>query len=216
MTKKERGISFTAWSIPKIMDRTKTMTRRTYGLEFVNQDPDAFELLRMEGDMAVFKQIRFSMTQIEPRIPCNSFPKKIEGGTILGSKPDNVLFCIKCPYGQVGDRLWVQETWYSDCEIIGDRILYKADGLKACFNYGGPWKSPRFMPRWASRIDLEITEVRAERIKEISRGDVVAEGLPRDEFSYAQRFMNLWDSLDPRYPWEANNWVWPIGFRKVK
>ncbi|WP_339530952.1 MULTISPECIES: hypothetical protein [unclassified Pseudomonas] len=100
-----------------------------------------------------------------------------------------------CPYGKPGDRLWVRETWYCDHfevmrgpylkpddlevgEAIEDgTLVYAADGLAPYEQEQPTWKPSIHMPRWASRILLEITEVRVERLKDISRGDIRAEGL---------------------------------------
>lgn len=226
---KERGIIFTAWSIPKIPDGTKTQTRRTWGLEWINQDPDAFKFLRMEGDLAVFHLLRDTGNEL---LPQRTIPKKIEG------VDPNVLFYIKCPYGQVGDRLKVKETWRASqffddlkpSEIWLNETVQFKDGQiltrkpDAQDFISGKWRSSLFMPRWASRIDLEITEVRAERLQDITWQDCISEGieaiLNKDvdltESDIICAFATLWDSINPKYPWEANNWVWPISFKEVK
>jgi hypothetical protein len=84
-----------------------------------------------------------------------------------------------CPYGQPGDRLWVRETWNADwC----DHIIYRADGGSAKdAGYGTEpkWKPSIFMPRWASRLTLEVVDVRVERLQEIDEDDAVAEGATR-------------------------------------
>ena len=126
-----------------------------------------------------------------------------------------------CPYGQVGDRLWVKETYW---EQSGD-LYYKADwGENKPVNMvfdGGKWGSPYFMPKWASRILLEITEIRVERLTEISLEDIKAEGIipnyPCDEANYRILFQQLWDSLNgKKYPWASNPWVWVINFKLIK
>lgn len=130
----------------------------------------------------------------------------------------------QCPYGQVGDRLWVRETW---AEQGGD-IYYKADwGNNKPVNMFYDrikWRSSRFMPRWASRINLEITGIRVERLQEISREDIAREGCPWqrgdgpwDDIENARRwFRELWDSLNgKRYPWSMNPWVWVVSFKEI-
>lgn len=149
---------------------------------------------------------------------------------------------IKSPYGVVGDRLWVRETWllYNHMgQYIGKApktkpddldIGYKADGVgtKEGLLEVWPWRSPIFMPKWACRIWLEITGIKVERVQEISASDILEEGtLTRNYPDLAQskeqlqwlwdRFRKLWDSLNAKrgYSWESNPWVWVLEFRKV-
>lgn len=93
---------------------------------------------------------------------------------------------IRCPFGQIGDRLWVKETFAIDVDENDQRppaVRYRADGEAPPFideegkSRRRPWKSSRFMPRGASRIDLRVTEIRVQRIKEITEADVQAEGI---------------------------------------
>ena len=123
------------------------------------------------------------------------------------------------PYGQVGDKLWVRETWTQFPD--GESVVYKADG-KPYFNV---WKPSIFMPHKFSRITLEITNIRVERLQEINtkRHDEVAkEGWP---FGYTglsiekapvELFAELWDSINLKrgYSWGSNPWVWVIEFKK--
>lgn len=142
------------------------------------------------------------------------------------------------PYGQPGDQLWVRET-FKLCESTradGHRApLYRAtsiveDDIK--------WKPSIFMPRWASRMTLEITEVRVERVQEISEADAMAEGVAsngreadkgrqfqdynrKSEFcsfiSARSSFRSLWDSINAKrgFGWNVNPWVWAITFKKL-
>ena len=140
---------------------------------------------------------------------------------------------IYCPYGKVGNRLWVRETWrkrYSDASIENkeDGIQYKADGLVFIQPL---WKPSIHMPRWASRITLEITNIRVERVQEISEDDAQAEGCGiypeynsmRYTFLYSEgevssaNFRILWDSINAKrgYPWKSNPYVWVIEFKKL-
>ncbi len=136
-----------------------------------------------------------------------------------------------CPYGWTGDRLWVKEG-YSRCVCDacekawpkegkpGHGVTYRADGERADWVY----QSPIFMPRWASRLTLEITEVRVQRVAKISEADAMAEGaapmlVPPDGGSapHVEGFRALWDSLNAKrgYGWATNCWVWAISFRAV-
>jgi len=132
---------------------------------------------------------------------------------------------LPCPYGQVGDRLWVRETWCG-CKTIppSQPIHYKATDNKGCDDV---WRPSIFMPRWASRITLEITEIRVERLQEITEEDAITEGCTimvgttaggnMGLASARYAFMKLWDSLNAKqgYPWESNCWVWVITFKPV-
>ena len=145
---------------------------------------------------------------------------------------DMTIFRIYPRY-EVGDRLWVRETWHG-IEHPTDRdsefITYKATAhphiLKTV-----KWRPSIFMPRWASRITLEITEVRVERLQEITEEDARAEGLVYHKgfsqwytspdtlvFGHKTAFQILWDSLNAKrgYGWDTNPWVWPISFKVVK
>lgn len=157
-----------------------------------------------------------------------------------------------CPYGGVGDRLWVKETWcykwnadgpVSNADGNYDRscIHYQADGYDVAamdddggqkYNKDGteasPWKSSRFMPRWAARTILEIENVRVERVQEISEADAEAEGtklyyddpnrVDRRKPKYREGFHTLWDSINKKrgFGWDMNPWVWAIDFKVVE
>ena len=122
---------------------------------------------------------------------------------------------IHCPYGAPGDRLWVRETHYVQsagyADGSGKLILYKADG-----DAPTTWTPSIHMPRWASRITLEVTEVRIERLQNISAADSVAEGC--DSCTPCDQFRALWTFIhtaDGPNGWAANPWVWVVGFRRV-
>jgi hypothetical protein len=142
-----------------------------------------------------------------------------------GNQPEWVFTTAKCPYGQVGDRLWLKETWWKDQS--GGCWGYKADGIEwPPPNCGGKSMSSMFMPRWASRLLLEITEVRVQRCQEIWLQDAMAEGCSLDfdmeHFGTYKdpitKFRELWDSLNAKrgYSWEINPWVWVINFKRVE
>lgn len=158
-----------------------------------------------------------------------------------------------CPHGCEGDRLWVREAWnvwemYNECAPTNiprdvptfyeaDRagLLYPDDSA-AC----GRGRPSIHMPRWRSRIDLEITDVRVERLQSISHGDVIAEGVDscaawkKDEPVSSltdwrlahkpcgwpgvpgERFARLWESINGAGSWAANPWIWAISFQRVE
>ena len=114
------------------------------------------------------------------------------------------------PPCEVGDRLWVRETWLPYPGQT-QRVQYAA-------NYEapmGPWKSPIFMPRRYSRILLEVEEVRKERLHAINRDDLYAEGIGSLFEPARKSFKKLWDSIHGKGAWEANPPVWVISFRRV-
>ena len=151
---------------------------------------------------------------------------------------------IACPHGRPGDRLWVRETWqyapvkYCDCpqgseaqpcddwiEGIGCRsnrteVIYREDEATAA-----KWRSPIHMPRWASRITLEITDIRVERLQEISYADAMAEGVEFGNITdpltgeidrdATEAFEVLWESIHGSGSWDMNPYVWVIEFRRV-
>jgi len=142
--------------------------------------------------------------------------------------------------------LWVRETWRAvELDNGNDGILYKADNhFKSIENsqaaadlwcdayadrkYGNKWRPSIFMPRWASRIALAVTDVRVERLQEISEEDAIAEGLQKEVISVGYqndsvtlrarpKFVYLWDKInsDRGYSFESNPWVWVISFKVV-
>jgi len=130
-----------------------------------------------------------------------------------------------CPYGQPGDRLWVREAWRASSAHNnlpprdipeGDAIHYQADGFARIFK--GKCRPSMFMPRWASRITLEITDVRVERLRDISREDAEAEGWnpAADVCSPLVWYAALWQSINGPGSWALNPWVWVVSFKVVK
>lgn len=149
-----------------------------------------------------------------------------------------------CPYHNY-TRLWVRETWRKGITDSGLAVEYAADLNRTYLDdYPDqstdwywlddmPWRPSIFMPRWASRITLEIVSVRAERVQDISERDAMSEGVnvshyyceePTAELDGIHRcdpvgkFAELWDSLNASrgYSWESNPWVWVISFRKLE
>lgn len=130
---------------------------------------------------------------------------------------------LRCPYGQVGDRLWVKEkircvghdsvgefVWlYEDGTTKGQQVVHEYQDSR--------WRSPLFMPRALSRLTLEIVSINAERLQDITNEGAAAEGIvfgcdSRDHFA------DYWDTINAArgYPWASNPWVWDIGFKKVE
>lgn len=195
-TVKERPIIFGGEMVRAILDERKTQTRRVV----MRQPP-------------------------EDRPRHCWFDAPIYGWT-WDTEPTADWFKVRCPYGRPGDRLWVRETWATSIGTGEQRVMYKA-GKEG--GYGEPeygWKSPIFMPRWASRITLEITDVRAERVQDTSIEDVLAEGIKEVRGQHSGEhwregtggeFVRLWDSINVKrgFGWESNPWVWAITFKRI-
>lgn len=136
-----------------------------------------------------------------------------------------------CPYGLIGDRLWVKETFRPQDGMTTycqhqDEIEYRADGDRPKEPTDCHWKPSIFMPRWASRITLEITGVRVERLNEISEEDAIAEGVEPLSHGFKNylgadlqcgdarmSYMSLWESINGAGSWAKNPWVWCISFQ---
>lgn len=145
---------------------------------------------------------------------------------------------IACPYGQLGDRLWVRETGWERPERTSTMMRAGADTWHQYYYDADLWSESDhndfktwgfkrrpsiFMPRWASRITLEITGLRLERLQDISEADARAEGaapyrLPlHPGFGpFKAGYSNLWESINGPGSWDANPWVWCISFRRIE
>lgn len=161
--------------------------------------------------------------------------------------PDQLAAYFACPFGTVGDQLWVRETWKTSNmfdELSPSnfpkwypcKYMANGDARGSWAGYGHPGKTrvSIHMPRWASRIQLEITGVRVERLQDISDADILAEGIDTDRMTEMQdnydtvfagtdadgratlksMWRDLWISTGG--DWDANPWVWVIEFRRVK
>ena len=133
---------------------------------------------------------------------------------------------VPCPYGQPGDWLWVRETF---AKIDGQTQPWIETDYRATYTHGDRlsdslgikkrWTPAIHMPRAASRITLEVTGVRVERLQDISETDTVAEGIPAGEVSpddagrFAYRL--LWESLHGSGSWDANPWLWVVEFKRI-
>lgn len=210
---KERPILFSGPMVRAILDGRKTVTRR------VVQARHATEALHAEA------------LNVGVRAAIDTMPDQ-----------------IRCPYGAPGDRLWVRETWaayrcsvHGECDLVegppsamraddgigwvdqGD-VVYAADGE----SHPERWRSSIHMPRWASRILLEVVSVRVERLREITEYDAVREGVtpfradPEGDCwtngKHRTAFEYLWNEINGWNPnsWASNPWVWVVSFRRVE
>ena len=134
-----------------------------------------------------------------------------------------VALAKQCPYGQHGSKLWARETWAHLGGFLPE-IAYRADGQDMTTDEAFKrWRPSIHMPRWASRITLEITDIRVERVQDISERDAIAEGCNTSDVGpYAilptarGRFQYLWDTINGKtYPWRSNPWVFVVSFRRI-
>ena len=146
-----------------------------------------------------------------------------------------------CPYGKPGDRLWVREAflgWYKTADKSFSHVAaYRADGYE--LEASERWTPSIHMPRAASRITLEVTGVRVERLQDISEADAIAEGidrapsmgkpgafqwcdyrLPRDPSEWfndpVRSYQSLWDLINGPGSWDANPWVWVVELKRTE
>ena len=243
---KERPILFNGEMVRAILDGKKTQTRR------------------------VIKPQPTQIREAEYELDCG----KAWLVTYANGTPEDEWIEVCAPYN-VGDHLWVRETWQPDFSEHGDVFIhYRADDKWGIYpmteeipdewverewtklddiyraasvpqNSGGrwlpesigfkaPWKPSIFMPKWATRIWLEVTGVRAERVQDISEEDAEAEGVtpilrdgggfepwgaPCPPFPcYAEVFARLWDSINAKrgFGWDTNPWVWVYEFKRLE
>lgn len=222
---KERPILFSAPMVRAILASTKTQTRRVL--------PTMNTMGRVEypgrRDKSGYSRVNFLDT-----------PEGIDAAA------------RECRYGQPGDRLWVRETWAGPLVPMGqweeaespaeferpEFCRYAADGgpapefLDADENMQQRWTPSIHMPRWASRITLEIVGVRVERLQEISKADAGAEGLHQDQagrwttwsatakhrehLNPVEAYRDLWESINGPGSWDETPWVWVVEFKRIE
>lgn len=214
----ERGMIFNGEMVRAILDGRKTQTRRP--VKFPVHDKN-----------------------LGCELAGNELAGELSAGNYLNSA-----------FGKPGDRIWVRETFQGplfDYDLMDsyckdptpfekpEFCVYKADGVPAPEFYDADdelhccWRPSIHMPRWASRILLEITDVRVERLNAISEEDATAEGVPpagsllpdypgtfltpKGDFATAKvAFQRLWESIYGEESWKANSWVWVISFERIE
>lgn len=121
-------------------------------------------------------------------------------------------------YGKPGDRLWVRETYATQGDESQFVAHYKADNQEHFSRPGMGFMSPVTMPRWASRITLEITGVRVERLRSMSELDARAEGViaASGHMEAGLAFREIWDAIYGIESWQANPWVWVVEFKRLE
>lgn len=220
---KETPILFSTTMVQAILNSKKTQTRRIlkHGLGSMMDNPLIKVSITDGGLMAHFK--------------------------VHDGQPRESFFGDKCPYGKIGDVLWVREKLYQNGEL---GLEYVADGtdideniipedFKVRVDKSGNYKFCNipniFMPKVFARIWLKITNIRVERLQDISEHDVIAEGIQKHEggyktnyrqpnsksyldgysFDHADAFKTLWQSINGEDSWKLNPWVWVVEFERI-
>lgn len=210
---RERPILFSAPLVRAILEGRKTQTRRP-----LNPQP--------RGEVASFADVASGCSVWMAR---DSMGNPAVDAFLVGKH--GVRAEVSCRYGVPGERLWVRETWCAvdDRELGGERwVDYRATPKYGPDEPAGwppdsedaerlRWRPSIFMPRWASRLTLEVAGVRVERLQEITWRAAIAEGIqPPLPIS---RFRAGWDGIYARKPelqWAANPWVWVVEFRRLE
>jgi hypothetical protein len=212
---KERPIIFNAEMVKAILDGRKTQTRRlvndnhTKAIEFMggsNEENDEFEFVGLNygkwGDDS-------NEHGPEWLVSCTEYPEE-------GVLPIGQLL------GAIGDRLWVRETFAQGLctkSTLAYKATHKPEDLEEGWFEQIKWTPSIHMPRRASRINLEITNVRVERLKDISEEDALAEGckaVDMYELTAKDKFSSLWSSIYGEQSWQSNPWVWVVEFKRVE
>ena len=216
---RERPILFSAPMVRALLDGSKTQTRRVVKLP-KSIAPEGVTLTRLQSGYA-------------------------EGARpVFGLDDEPNAFSVVCPYGQPGDRLWVREAW------AASSIYDATPPSKICDHLPRPFERPPcgiaypasggciglklrpsiHMPRHASRITLEVTAVRVERLHDITADDAMAEGIVRlADGGYAadkdgrhyhaasawHAYASLWEQINGAGSWTTNPWVWAVEFRRL-
>ena len=210
---KERGMIFNAEMVRAILDGRKTQTRRIMKLQ---PKPSKSR----PGDFWFSSKKLESMVHVSDLAPGNS------------PIADYHLFIQEhCgPFGAAGDRIWVREAGAEAGASAPELKLYRAnypDHVPSHYENVPPveeirWTPSIHMPRWASRITLEITGVRVERLNTISTESARAEGYPAERELDGGNidpwlwFRDLWDGIYPEQSFKHNPWVWVISFKRIE
>jgi hypothetical protein len=199
-TPKERPILFNTQMIKAILAGRKTQTRR---------------VVKLDGFSTITHEAIFNLPQQTQYLYLGKDDQTI-------SVSEDCIDSI-CPYGRIGDILWVRETFQLIQEAGCDVPVYKASQNGQDWqnnSEGWTWKPSIFMPKWASRISLRITSVRIEPLHQISAADVRAEGIGNSVFHLdgrildpRQNYFALWREINGIESYEKNPWVWVVEFK---
>lgn len=225
---KERPILFSAPMVRAILDGSKTQTRRVMKPQprEASPGPGIRAALYRPGDFV--------------------WPDKVPGCSIISCKPHGPDGWAEenSPYGKPGDRLWVRESHWMDRRDTtlavmnvdgfvvarnGHETGEKSNPKELSLNHFWKLRPSIHMPRWASRISLEITRVRVERLQDISEADAMAEGAQQTDGGWwthdksdpitgndpIESYRRLWERINGPDSWTANPWVWVVQFRRA-
>lgn len=214
---KERPIILSGESVRAIQAGRKTHTRRV-----ILPQPDEF------------------VTGLTPR---TTYAGNVLWSNVLGTGKWAELDDRRCPFEQPGDRLWAKEALYenaegvwcyrADDEWVGCDMENEGQMMSWVFHKNTRYCSPLFMPRWASRLTLQITSIAASRLQSITDEEALLEGVwrPGDmvhadmkgqygvtDYTPRNQYMHTWEALNfaRGYGWNSNPWVWDIAFRVVE
>lgn len=218
----DRGVIFSAPMVRALLDGSKTQTRRLLTSARVFATPESRAFTLKDGDLKRALQ------------GANRFRHLGGGGWFweadafdYQAPATRTGWMAHLPYAP-GDQLYVREAWRADSQLDGikprdmskgEPILYEVDGTLRTTGCSmikaGKLRPSIFLPRWASRLWLSVTDVRVQRLQEISEADAVAEGAEREAAGpYRLAFAGLWNSLHtkPGETWEANPWIVAVSF----
>jgi len=228
---RELPIPFSAPMVRALPAGTKTQTRRALRVQ-----PDAHHWESLPG----YELKRSKLVTINERIAV-----KFSHSIPQNQQWDTALDWLLCPYGQPGDRLWVREAWRAKVQFDHEPprnipecapVRYEAAGMHFPDGQWGKYRHARFMCRWMSRTLLEVTEVRVQRLQDITEEDAQAEGIAAhrkggwwweqppagiegtNHFgakTARDAYMALWEQINGAGSWDANPWVWAVSFKRI-
>jgi len=197
---------FSTMMVQALLANRKTMTRRLKGLDAINKDPDA----------AVF----------------NRFEVKLDNSLHAIFQVNGNDIAVKCPYGNIGDVLWVREKFRVNESQTGFPFHFYTDDDYTNKD-SEKWKPSLFMPKAACRFFLEVTDIRLERLQRITEFDAISEGIQETgiaDYPYKlysgkkgehsgcakaiRSFESLWQAINSN--WNLNPWVWVVCFKQVE
>jgi hypothetical protein len=218
----------------------------------MNEHPILFS-----GEMvkAILEDRKTQTRRVLKKQPIDILPMKVPNmWVILETRDPSHGGVIGCRYGRIGDHLWVRETWRCEelasgqdgVRFAADNSFHKIENTVAASDAWlesylsdkpDKWRPSIFMPRWASRISLEVVNIRVERVQQISREDAKAEGMShvwdwnKDRYKkhpehftrgvlnpYVANYSVLWDELNAKrgFGWDVDPWVWVIEFKRLQ